>query len=273
MATRVMWKGVLRIGDERIPIRLHAAVEAADVQFHLLHAADGARVKQRIVHPGTGDVVPPDQIHKGLALRDGLFVLIEPGELEALAPAPDRDVVIETFVPDDAIGGAWFERPYHISPDGRPDAYFALCEALKRRGSQGIAHWTMRARRYAGALRAHGDHLALITLRDRDEVLEPPRRSSLPKVAAPNPKELKLAEELVNALHGELDLTAFTSHHRERVRKLVEQKAAGKRPRMAAVKTRAATEGSLQRALTASLKQLRPMRPTRPTRSKEQKSA
>jgi DNA end-binding protein Ku len=273
MATRVMWKGVLRIGDEQVPIRLHAAVESSDVQFHLLHATDGVRVKQRIVHPGTGDVVPPDQIHKGLALRDGLFVLIEPSELESLEPTPDRDVVIETFVPDDSIGGAWFERPYHLSPDGRPDAYYALAEALKRHGSQGIAHWTMRARRYAGALRAHGDHLTLITLRDREEVLEPPRRSSLPKVSASNPKELKLAQDLVSALHGELDLTAFVSHHRERVRTLVEEKAAGKRPRLAVAKTRAATEGSLQRALAASLKQLRPMRATRPGRTKEQKSA
>jgi non-homologous end joining protein Ku len=81
---------------------------------------------------------------------------------------------------------------------------------------------------------------------------------------------VKLAEDLVSALHGELDLTAFASHHRERVRKLVEQKAAGKGPRLAVLKTRAATEGSLQRALTASLKQLRP---TRTARSKEQKSA
>jgi DNA end-binding protein Ku len=84
----------------------------------------------------------------------------------------------------------------------------------------------MRKRDYVGALALHGDHLALVTLRHAGEVvdasaLEPPAAS------APTAKEKKLAQQLIAALEDEFDATAFRERYRERVRELIEAKAAG----------------------------------------------
>lgn len=256
MTTRAMWKGFIRCARQQLAVKLHAAVEDTDVHFHLLHAGDGVRVQQRIVNPATGEVVPHDQIRKGYAFGNGVFVMLDPSEVEALAPKPSRDIEVETFVPEGAIPAAWFERPYHLSPDGDADAYFALAAALAKTQRQGIAHWTMRGKRYVGALRAQGDHLALVALRDREEVLEAPELAA-PKLRAPNQKELALAEQLVSALEGEFDPAAWKSEHRERVQTFVDQKARGKQPRGKPPRKRESAPASLERALSASLKQAR----------------
>ena len=112
----------------------------------------------------------------------------------------------------------------------------------------------MRGRSYTGALRAHGDRLLLIALRDREEV-EDVSSLKVPKSARESSdKELALAEQLVSALEGELDPTQFQSDYQERLHKLVEQKARGKHLRLVKPRARKASEGSLERALSASLK-------------------
>jgi DNA end-binding protein Ku len=257
-----MWKGVLRIGEQAVPIKLYAAVEDADVHFHLLHDADDVRVEQRLVHAESGTVVPADQVHKGYALEPGVFVLLEPAEIKSLAPPASRDVAVDVFVPEDAIEPVWFERPYHLGPDGSAAAYQALARALEAEKRQGIARWVMRGKTYTAALRARDGVLALIVLRDREEVLSAPELAPAPREASK--QELALAEQLVGSLAGELDLAQFHNEHRERVRKLVADKASGKTPKLSRPKLRKASGDALLATLQASLKQ---------ARSKERKSA
>jgi DNA end-binding protein Ku len=128
-----------------------------------------------------------------------------------------------------------------------------LARALSSQERQAIVTWSMRGRSYTGALRARGDRLLLIALRDREEVIEAPKMTS--KSRAPDAKELALAEQLVAALEvdGEPDLTQFHSDYRERVHELVEQKARGHKLRLVKPRTRKPTEGSLEKALRASL--------------------
>lgn len=52
MAAHAMWKGVVRLGGEeaeRVPVKLYAAIEDLGVHFRLLHAEDGAPVRQEAV--------------------------------------------------------------------------------------------------------------------------------------------------------------------------------------------------------------------------------
>jgi DNA end-binding protein Ku len=248
-----MWKGVLRCGRQQLAVKLHAAVEDADVHFHLLHGADGVRVAQRIVDPQTGEEVPAAEIRKGYPLGGGAFVMLESDELKSLAPKPSRDIDVETFVPDTAIPAAWFERPYHLSPDGDAASYYAFAAALAKTGRQGVARWTMRNKQYHGALRAQDGHLVLIALRTRDEVIAAPQLAA-PELRAANQKELALAEQLVASLEGEFDPSEFHDTYRERVREYVQKKASGKHPRPRHAKKRAPAPASLERALAASLK-------------------
>jgi DNA end-binding protein Ku len=256
MSRRAMWKGAIRIGAEKLPVKLYAAVEDAAVHFHLLHDKDESRVEQRLVHPETGEEVARDDVRKGFALEPGLFVMLDPDEIAKLSPPASRDVTLEAFVPDDAIEPVWFERPYHLGPDGSSLAYQALARALRDEKRQGLARWVMRGKAYSGVLRAQDDALVLIVLRDREEVVAAPAASADAKRAATQ-QEMALAEQLVESLEGELDLSQFHDEHRERVKHLIEQKASGKRVRLVRPKTRKATGDALLGALRKSVKQAR----------------
>jgi DNA end-binding protein Ku len=250
MPARSMWKGSLRIAKHELKFKLYAAVEDAAVRFHLLHAADEQRVEQRMVHSETAEAIPPDAIHKAFEVESGTLVLLTDEELAALVPEPSRDVDVYAFVPEGAIGPTWYERPYFIGPDGDAAEYAALARALRETKRVGLARWVMRNKRYNGALRAEGDHLVLLTLHSREEVVEAPKLT-LGEGAA-DERELKMAKQLVSALEGDFEPSKFENHHRERLMELIQAKAKGKKlPKRRAQKK--AAPSSLSGALRASL--------------------
>lgn len=256
MAMRATWKGVLQLGSQKLPVKLYAAVHDTAVHFHMLHADDGVRVEQRLVSSSSGEPIEKGDIRKGYALEPGKFVILKESELKGLLPESARDIELIKVVPTTAISPAWFERPYYLGPDGSAEAYAALAKSLGSHERQAIVRWSMRGRTYTGALRAHGDRLVLIALRDREEVQDVGSLTKGSKSAAraASDKELALAEQLVSALEGELDPTQFQSDYQERLHKLVEQKARGKHLRLVKPRERKPSEGSLERALSASLK-------------------
>lgn len=251
MAMRATWKGVLQLGKQKLQVKLYAAVQDTTVHFHLLHAADGTRVEQRLVSSRSGEPVESQDVQKGFALDSGTFVILNQKELKALEPEASRDIELVKVIPQDAITPAWFERPYLVGPDGSDAAYLALARALSSQERQVIVRWSMRGRSYTGSLRARGDRLLLIALRDREEVIEAPELPASKRSASD--KELALAEQLVSTLEGELDLTQFQSDYHERVHELVEAKAKGRKLRLVKPRDRKPTEGSLEQALRASL--------------------
>jgi DNA end-binding protein Ku len=252
MAMRATWKGEIQLGKRRVPVKLYAAVQDTHVHFHLLHAGDGVRVEQHIVNPSSGKPLEKDEIQKGFALGSGTFVVLKKKELKDLEPEPSRAIEVSSFVPETAIAPAWFERPYLLGPDGEGGEYLALSRALAEGKRQAIVHWVMRGRSYTGALRSNGTRLLLISLRDREEVVEAPK-VEVPKARAASAKELALAEQLVAALESDFDPSQFQSDYQERVRKLVAQKAAGKHLRLAKPAPRKPSADSLEHALRASV--------------------
>lgn len=103
MAVRAIWKGVLRLGGESVPVRLYSAVEDRKVHFHLLHERDGARVRQCLVHPETGKEVPRDEIRRGVEVGPGRIVILDEEELEELEPQASRDIEVLRVVPRETI--------------------------------------------------------------------------------------------------------------------------------------------------------------------------
>jgi DNA end-binding protein Ku len=256
MAARAIWKGVIRVGTLRVPIRLYSAVEDRDVHFRLLHEKDQTPVRQEMVNPRSGKPVPSDEIRKGYEVARGTFVILTDEELDALEPDDSRDVRVTRFVGADAIGHEWFERPYYVGPDAKGSAdYFALAQALADAGKEGIARWVMRDREYAGALRARGPHLVLVTLRHADEVVA---RADLrpPPFRKPTEKELRLAEQLVGALQADFDPGRYRDEYRKRVLDFVQAKAKGRRPRLPRPPRRT-KPSSLLGALEASVRGVR----------------
>jgi DNA end-binding protein Ku len=248
---RAMWKAVVKFGDATVPVRLYAAAQDKKIHFRLLHAEDHVPVKQQMVRPSTGEVVPPDRIVKGLEVEPGLFVVLGDEELDKLGPKPSREIEVVRFVPRGVISHQWYERPYYLGPDGQDEDYAALAAALEREQVEGVARWVMRGNAYVGALGAMQGALSLVTLRHAEEVVTLPSLE-LPKRKEPDKKELALAEQLVETLAGEFDPGEFSDEYRERLTKLIRTKARGGKLQLDKFRPRKTT-GSLAEVLRHSV--------------------
>src|SRR3982751_3713500 len=255
MAARSIWKGTLKLGTTKVPVKLYSAVSDRTVRFHLLEDKGLMRVKQHMVNPETGDEVPNEEIKKGYEIEPGTFVVLTDEELEKLEPKPSRDIEITEFVPPTAVSQQWYERPYYLGPDGDTEDYFALAEALQNQEVEGIANWVMRNKSYVGALRAVDDYLFLFTLRNASEVIS---AADLPKPAgrAPTQKELDMAKQLVGAMQGEFNAEEFKDEYRERLMEFIESKGKGHKPKLGRAKKKAAAT-SLDSVLARSLAALK----------------
>jgi len=254
MAAHAIWKGILKVGSLDTAVKLYAAVEDRNVHFHVLQEETSSRVRQRMVRE-TGEEVPRENIRKGYEIEPGRFVVVEDEEIERLKPPESRNIETTRCVPADAVGPEWYERPYYLGPDDDDQNYSALVEALEKAALVGIVRWVMRGRDYVGALSTEGDHLVLHKMRYAEEVL-PSQDLPAPSGPALDPRELRMAKELVAALQGKFDPEEFHDDYHERVLHLVEAKAKGKHPRLPRIKEWA-TGASLDDQLTKSLAALK----------------
>jgi DNA end-binding protein Ku len=245
-----MWKGTLRLGGRALDVKLYAALQDRDVHFKLLDRKSHTPVEQRMVDPETLESVAYDEIQKGF-LSEGRYVMLSKEELAGLSPKASRDIDVEMVVGEDKLGPEWFVRPYYLGPDGDVNRYAALAQALDEEKCEGIAHWVMRGNEYTGVLRSDGQHLMLITLRHKDEVVSADELPE-PQGRAHSEKEAKMAEQLLLAYDAEFDPAQFNNEHRARVLDLIEQKANGKKPRLAKVQPKKAAP-DLASALQKSL--------------------
>ncbi|HEX5042094.1 MAG TPA: Ku protein [Candidatus Polarisedimenticolaceae bacterium] len=255
MAARAIWNGTLRAGSLTLPVQVFSAARDRGVAFHLLHAKDKTQVQQRMVHPETGEPVPKERIRRGVEVDPGVFVFVEPEEVEALSPPASRDLRIERFVPAGTVPAAAIDRPYWLGPHGEAERarYFALADALAGASREGIASWVMRKRQYRGVLRAEEGYLVLSTLRlgamlVRTEDLEAPGGENV------DARERTMATQLVAALQGPFDPSAFKDTYRARVEELIEAKAKGRRTTVRKFKPKKPAGQDLSQLLRASLK-------------------
>ena len=259
MAARAIWKGQLKLGTTKVPVKLYSAVQDRTVRFHVLDDKSKKRVKQHMIDPDSGDEVPTEEIQKGYEIEPGKYVILTAEDLESLQPPPSRDVEIAEFVPQATISQQWYERPYYAGPDGEVKDYFALVEALQNKEREGIAHWVMRNKYYSGVLRAIDDYLFLFTLRDAKEVILASELTK-PSGAAPTQKELTMAKQLVEMLQGEFNPKDYKDEYRARVTEFLEKKAKGRAPRLQPVKAKpktAALDSVLEKSIAALRKEKR----------------
>ena len=231
MAARAIWKGVVHVGTLTVPVKLYSAVQDRSVHFRLLHKTDKQPVKQRLVSSESGEVVDYSEVRKAYPLTRGRLVVLEKEELEKIEPEDSRDIEVTRFVDPAEIDHRWYVRAYYLGPDGNTKAYFAAAAALERKKKEGVARWVMRDKEYVGALRAEDGYLMLVVLRHADQIiaadaLKPPAGRALQK------REVEMAAQLLEALHGQFDPAEYRDEYRKRVMELVEAKAEGGKPKL-----------------------------------------
>jgi len=248
-----MWKGVIRFGSISVPIKFYAGVSDRKVHFRLLHRTDHAPVQQRMVHPDTGQPIAPDKVRRGYEIEPGEIILLDEADLKVLEPPESREISITRFVRPEQISHQWFDRPYYLGPDGKKEVYAAFVLALREQRLAGVARWTMRKKAYFGALNAASGYLKMMTLRHADDIvdvsdLQAPQSRELTR------PELRMAQQLVDALEDKFDPHAFKDDYTERVRALVMTKARGETPSFPKAEPRPSPVISLADMLKQSIK-------------------
>jgi DNA end-binding protein Ku len=246
---RAIWKGRLVVGEHDVAVKMYSAAKDRTVHFRLLDKESLTPVKQRIVRKTDGKEVEKEERRKAFALDPERAVMLSAEELQELEPETSRDIELLRFVPPSVLGEQWYERPYYLGPDEEDEkSYFALAEALEEGELVGISRWVMRKKRYLGALTVLDGHLMMVTLRRAEQVLEAPEVNRAPV----NEKELKLAERLVDEISGDFDPGLWQDEYHERVSKLIEAKAKGKKIKLPAAPSKRAG-GALAEQLRQSL--------------------
>ena len=228
---RSIWTGAISFGLVTVPVKLYSAVSKKTVRFHQLNGKTGMRIQQKRVDPTTGDEVPYEDIVKGYELTPDRYVLIEPGELEALDPKKTKSIEIEDFVALDDIDPIYYDHPYYLAPGpGGAKPYRLLLEAMKETGRVAIATVVIRSKQQLVAVRPIGDHaLGMATMVFPDEVIDADTIDEIEAVEdiEINERELAIAEQLVESLAADFDPDKYHDTYREDVLALVERKAAG----------------------------------------------
>ncbi|MGI8311822.1 Ku protein [Saccharopolyspora hattusasensis] len=108
---------VVYVGLVSVPVQLFTAVETHAIRFHQIQRGTGDRVRQKRVNERTGEEVPFDEVVKGYPTEDG-WVIVEPKELDEIAPGRSRSLEIVGFVDRGQLGPVYFAGTYYVAPDG-----------------------------------------------------------------------------------------------------------------------------------------------------------
>ncbi|MFD3330945.1 Ku protein [Streptomyces sp. NPDC058701] len=208
---RPVWAGNLSFGLVSLPVGLYTATDSHTIHFHQLQRGTSDRIRNRRVNERTGDEVELDDIVKGYD-TGGEYVLVEPKELDEIAPGRSRSLDIAGFVDLADIEPIYFDKTYYLGPRGAEfgKVYSLLEQALAMAGKAGIATFVMRQHEYLVALKAENGLLTLHTLHWSDEIRDPKQEiDTLPGKAKASDKELKMAEQLINAMSMTSDPSEF----------------------------------------------------------------
>jgi DNA end-binding protein Ku len=228
---RAIWTGAISFGLVTVPVKLYSALDRKSVRFHQLSGKSGVRVAQKRVDPQSGDEVPYADIVKGYEIAPDRYVVIEPGELDALEPKKTKTIEIEDFVELSQIDPVFYDHPYYLAPGpGGAKPYRLLLEAMRETGRVAIARVVIRSKEQLVALRPMGDALGMATMLFADEVLSPERVDEIAEAAQVKTtrRELDVAKQLIDSLAGAFQPDKYSDTYRQQVLALIERKAEGK---------------------------------------------
>jgi DNA end-binding protein Ku len=229
---RPIWTGTISFALLSVPVKLFTATRSKDISFNQIEKSTGKRIKQKRVSSESGEEVAAEDIIKGYELSKDRYVIIDPAELDALAPTDatnEKTVQILDFIDGTEIDPLYYEKGYYIAPDkGGARPYSLLVQAMKATNKVAIAKVVMRQKEYIVAIRTKGDFLCMETMMFADEMVDPAEIDELANVTTElNERELEMAKMLVETSTSSFEPEKYKDEYRVKVMALIEAKAAG----------------------------------------------
>jgi DNA end-binding protein Ku len=268
---RSMANTSISFGLVNVPVKVYKATEDHSVGFHQYHGGgcNGAVGQQRLCKT-CGEVVEYGDIIKGIEC-DGELVIVTPEELAAVERETSPGIEILEIVHAEQIDPIILESPYFLAPDAKSlQGYVLLREVLRESERVGIARYVIRGAAHLAVLQVRRKVLILQNITWADEIRDPREFAILDKPVEITPKMLKAAQQLVESMMVEqFNHAQHTDGYAERVRALVDAKAAGAVPMPASAEDEGSEDVSdllvaLERKVFSAIRQERNVRARRP---------
>lgn len=227
---RPIWTGVISFGLVSVPVALYSGTREHEVSFHQFEKGTKDRIRYRRVNERTGKEVDYDDIVKGADVGGGKYVMLEPDELDAIAPGRSRSLDIHAFVELDEIDPIYYHKTYFLAPGSEETrkTYVLLRDAMAEAHRAAIGTLVMRNKEYLAAIRPQDDLLVLETMYFADEVRDPHEEiDKLPGGVSPRPQELKMAAQLIDSMSGPWKPADYRDTYTDRVNDLIAAKKKG----------------------------------------------
>jgi DNA end-binding protein Ku len=225
---RAIWKGTISFGLVNVPVELYPATQSHTLSFSMLDKRDFGPVGYKRYNKTTGAEVPWNDIVKGYEYEKGQFVVMSEEDFRRANVQQARSVEIATFVDAQSIPPQYFETPYYLVPGERGQKVYALLrETMRSTGKVGVGQVVIRTTHHLAAVVPVDEALMMITLRYANE-LRGQKEFDFPplslKSAGVTPKELELAQRLIDDMAGPWKPDEFVDTYNEDLLQRIEEK-------------------------------------------------
>lgn len=220
-----LWKGSISFGLVNVPVKMHAATESKEFQFHYLHNACQGRIRYIKKCPRCEVEVESRDLVKGYEYEKDHYVLLSEEELASFEEPLSRSIDILDFVDLTEIDPLFYQKSYYLSPEETAGkAYRLLCQAMQESGKVALARVSLRSKQHLACLRVFEQGLVLETVYYPDEI----RHMETPWTQLqPTETELTMARQLIENLAKPFEPEKYRDELREKLAEMIEQKVAG----------------------------------------------
>ena len=273
---RAMWKGAIQFGLVTIPVKLYLATDSKGISFNMLHATDLSRIQMKTFCPVEDEVISRSDTVRGFEYASGEYVVVTDEDLERVPLKTVRSIEIEQFTKATRDEGPirFVKSAYYLEPDKIGQKAFGLLKSvLKDKGLTAICKVVIKDREALAALDPFENTMLLTTLHWPDEI-RATADLDLPDADQEfKPAEKAMAEQLVAAMTGDFDASAYRDEYREALMGVIEEKVAGHEIKAPAAQAPTGNLVDLMAALEASVNAAKKSRADAPVSVTEARAA
>lgn len=226
MKMAIAHKGAISFGLVYIPVNLYTATQDNDISFNQLHKADHSRIRYKKVCAHCGKEVKPEDITKGFQYEKDQYVTVSDEEIEKIKTEKDRTIQILQFSNLDQISPIYYDRAYHVAPEGGGEKALELLRAAMMESQKvALGKTVFGSHEKLLIIIPREDGMLIQTLMYQDDIKEMPK--SYEKVSVGD-AELKMAKQLIESMDQPFDPQKYRDEFQDKLKKLISEKIAGK---------------------------------------------
>jgi len=248
----VAFRSLISFGLVAIPVAMYTATQDNDIHFNQLHKEDNSRIRYKKTCGHCGKEITSDDIVKGYEYDKEHYVIVNDDEIEKIKTEKEKSIQILHFAQLNQISPVYFDRTYQAVPEaGGEKAFELLRAALMSEQKIAIGKTVLGTKDTLMAIIPREDGMLLSTMFYKDDIKELPKSYNKPDVAQ---AEMNMAKTLINSMNTPFDPNEYSDEYQIKLRKLIEDKIAGKEI-AAAAPEKAGNIINLMDALKASIEQ------------------